>query len=100
MEMFVKQQVRQKDPRMARVYSHFGRNLNDIVTIGQRAGARVLVSTVVSNFKDCPPFASQHSPGLSQAKSKEWEELYRAGIEAETNGNWRLALERFQRAAV
>src|SRR5947207_4019721 len=35
MEMFLKQQVWQKDPRMTKVYSHFEANLDDILNIGR-----------------------------------------------------------------
>src|SRR5947207_14979378 len=52
MEMFLKQQVRQSDPRMAKVYSHSEANLQEIVNIGRRAGARIVLSTVPSNLKD------------------------------------------------
>ena len=96
MEMFLKQQVAQSDPRLATVYKHFQHNLTEIVNIGQRAGARVIVSTVASNLKDCPPFASLHSANLPEARRKEWDELYRAGIELRTNFSG--ALDFFQKA--
>lgn len=59
MEMFLRQQVPHEDPRMAKVYAHFRANLNDIVRGGQAAGAKVILSTVAVNLRDCPPFASQ-----------------------------------------
>jgi tetratricopeptide (TPR) repeat protein len=65
MEMFLEQQVRHDDPRMAKVYAHFERNLRDIVNT---AGTRVILSTVASNIEHFPPFAS-----------KEAEEEYRRG---------------------
>lgn len=58
LEFFVRNQVPPGDPRLARVYHHFRNNLQDIVRLGQRAGARVIVSTVAVNLRDCPPFAS------------------------------------------
>ena len=78
MEMFLKQQIRQDDSRMARVYDHFRKNLEDIVRLGLEAGGRLLVSTVVGNLKDCPPSASLHRPGLSAKQLAEWENLYEA----------------------
>ena len=65
MEMFLDQQVRQDDPRMAKVYAHFERNLRDIV---KSAGTRVILSTVASNVEGFPPFAG-----------KEAEEQFRLG---------------------
>jgi len=86
MMMFVQHQVRQDDPRMARTYSHFKENLIDILRAGTDSGAKVVVSTVASNLRDCAPFGSQHSPGQSIAQSNEWTRLYRMGIDAaETN---------------
>lgn len=76
MEMFLNQQVHQDDPRMARVYAHFERNLTDIIRL---ASGRVLLSTVGSNLKDCPPFASLHWPDLGPADKAEWDKLFQAG---------------------
>ena len=75
MEMFLQQQVRQDDPRMKRVYEHFAVNLRDIIRIGRASGAKVLVSTVASNVKDCPPFASLHRADLSAAQRAEFDTL-------------------------
>jgi tetratricopeptide (TPR) repeat protein len=59
MEMFLKQQVPQSDPRMQKVYEHFRRNVNDVVQVARESGGNVFLCTVASNLKDCPPFASQ-----------------------------------------
>ncbi len=99
MEMFLKQQVREDDSRLATVYAHFERNVDDILAIGRRAGARVLLSTVVSNLKDCPPFASQHRPDLAAAQRAEWDRLYAAGITAEAAANQAGAIAPYQQAA-
>lgn len=96
MEMFLKQQVRRSDPRMNTVYSHFERNLDDIARIGEKAGARVILSTVVSNLKDCPPFASLHRSRLSAEQKAEWENLYLGGIEFESKTNLVEALARYR----
>ena len=68
MEMFLKQQVRRDDARMKKVYAHFRENLDDIVHTGHRAGAKIVLSSVAVNLRDCPPFASQHPPAVSQAE--------------------------------
>ena len=60
MQMFAKNQVRQDDPRMPTVYAHFQRNLDDILRMGVDSGAKIVLSTVASNLKDCPPFGSLH----------------------------------------
>jgi tetratricopeptide (TPR) repeat protein len=99
MEMFLKQKVVQHDPRMTRVYKHFETNLRDIVRLGRNSGVRVLVSPVVCNLKDCPPFASQHRRELSEAQRTEWDRLFQAGVKAEEAGNLSTALASYQKAS-
>ena len=99
MEMFLKQQVRGDDPRMAAVYQHFQKNLEDILQMASDCGAKVLLSTVASNLKDCPPFASLHRPDLTEPQRAEWEKLYQTAINAERITNYANALASYQQAA-
>ena len=99
MEMFLKQQVAQDDPRMAKVYSHFEANLRDILQLGEKSGAKVIASTVASNLKACAPFASLHRSGLTETQKGEWEKRYQAGIAHERATNVSAALNSFQQAA-
>lgn len=98
MEMFLNQQVGRSDPRLAKVYSHFEANLRDIIRLGESSGAKVIVSTVAANLKDCPPFASQHRPGFAGAEQAEWTKARDAGIAFETKGDFAAALKEFERA--
>ncbi len=43
MEMFLDQQIRERDPRMAVVYHHFEKNLEDILRIGSASGSALRV---------------------------------------------------------
>jgi tetratricopeptide (TPR) repeat protein len=70
MRMFLQHQVRQDDSRMKTVYSHFEHNLRELLALGRRNGVRVVISTVVSNLKDCAPFSSLHRPGLEQDRTR------------------------------
>ena len=99
MELFLKQQVRQDDPRMAAVYAHFQKNLSDIIAFGVGSGAKVVVSTVGSNLRDCSPFGSLHRASLAAAKAAEWEDLYQAAGVLETQGKYAEAVAQYQRAA-
>jgi tetratricopeptide (TPR) repeat protein len=99
MMMFVQHQVRQDDPRMVRSYSHFKQNLTDIVRSGIDSGAKVIVSTVASNLKDCAPFGSQHSLTLTVTQSNEWSRLYQMGIDAEAKTNALQAIHFYEQAA-
>jgi tetratricopeptide (TPR) repeat protein len=99
MQMFLNNHVRQDDPRMATVYASFEQNLNDIIDIGLHSGAKVLVSTVARNLKDCGPFASEHRPGLSAEELSRWESSYKEGIRAQEAGRAGEAIASFGQAA-
>ena len=95
MEMFLEQQIRQDDPRLARVSEHFRKNLADIIRFGVRSGAKVIVSTVASNLRDCAPFASMHSPGLHQPRISEWERICREAGLLEADGQHARSIDRY-----
>lgn len=92
MEMFLKQQVTDDDPRMDRVRSNFEANLRDIVALGRRAGAQVIVSTVGANLKDCPPFASVDLASHTNGPVAEWQQRVEAGMAAQEAGRFGEAL--------
>jgi len=60
MAMFVDHQIHPRDPRFQGVFGHLRVNLTDICNYAGAAGASVVLCTVASNLKDCPPFASLH----------------------------------------
>jgi tetratricopeptide (TPR) repeat protein len=99
MEMFLQQQIRQTDLRMARVYGHFRQNLADIVAFGVGSGAKVVLSTVGSNVRDCAPLASLHREDLPADKVAAWEAAYQAGVALEQDGKPAEAVVQYQRAA-
>ncbi|NQV35540.1 MAG: tetratricopeptide repeat protein [Phycisphaeraceae bacterium] len=99
MEMFLDRQVSIDDARLKTVYSHFQRNLQDIIRVGHKAGAKVILSTVGSNLKDSPPFASGHPGNLPSGDIETWEATYREGINHEKAGDYREAVESYTAAA-
>ncbi len=99
MQMFLKSQVRQDDPRMRRVYANFRYNLADILAEGRSKGARIVLSTVGSSLKDCAPFASLHRPNLTDSDLAAWEKLYDNAIEAQRSGRSAEAADFFRQAA-
>jgi len=99
MEMFTNNMVTAEDPRLVSVYENYRRNLADICNLARRAGAGVVLSTVVVNLRDCPPLASRHRLQLRTVDLNEWEALYKAGVELETNGRWLEAIDRYNAAA-
>lgn len=99
LEMFLDNQVRADDTALQTVYGHFRSNLEDIVGAARAGGAQVVVCTIGSNLKDCPPFTSLHRADLTEADKKKWDEVYREGAEYETAGKWAEAIGRYNEAA-
>jgi hypothetical protein len=99
MEMFADNKLRADDRRLTRLYSHFERNLRDIIDVGANGGAQVFVCTVASNTRDCAPFASLHSATISKEREKQWNDLFAAGIAATQRGERAIALSNFTQAA-
>ena len=99
MEMFLDNPVKADDPRLNAVYTNFRRNLTDICGVARSTHAGMILATVAVNLRDCPPFASQHRADLNAADLAQWETLYKAGAELETNQRWTEALEQYAAAA-
>ncbi len=100
LEMFLDKQVRADDPALKDVYEHFERNLADIVAEGHRGGAKVVLCTVGSNLKDNPPFGSLHRSDLTEARKRQWQEIYNQGIEHDNAGRYAEAVERYVAATL
>ena len=99
MEMFLEQRVAADDPRLEKVYRHFERNLEDMVAAAERADAKILLSTVATNLRDQPPFASLHRAGLSSEEEERWRTLVEAGVRAADAGDAAAALVSWRDAA-
>jgi len=99
MEMFLDNRVTADDPRLKSVYDNFAANLADICKVARRTGAKVILSTVVTNLKDCPPFASVHREGLSAYDKADWGRLIEEGKKLEESAQWRQAVRPYHAAA-
>jgi tetratricopeptide (TPR) repeat protein len=98
MEMFLDQQVPAGSPLMQQAYSNYEENLRDTIRVAQAAGAKVVVSTVATNLKDCAPFASMHRKNLSQDDLKKWSTLVRQGNDLYAANSPAEALKQYQAA--
>jgi tetratricopeptide (TPR) repeat protein len=98
MEMFMGQNVGSADPKLQKVYAHFQENLRDICTIAGRSGAPVVLCTVPTNLRDCPPFSSLHATGLSGTALQTWEAAYKRGCAAQDARKWNEAIAAYQEA--
>jgi tetratricopeptide (TPR) repeat protein len=98
MEMMLKSETLSDDPRLRRIYANFSANLHDCVAVGVRSNAKIIVSSMVANLKDCPPFASRHRSSLSTSDLTRWEKFFRDGQAALESGNFSGALTNFESA--
>jgi len=99
-EMFIGNQIRRDDKQMPYVYSHFRDNLEDIIRITQKSGAKVIVSTVAVNLKDCPPLGSLHKANFSNEQKQQFDSLYQKGVWLEeTGGDIKGAIDKYLAAA-
>ena len=99
MEMFLDQQVPANSPLMQQAYANYEENLRDTIRIAQSAGAKVVVSTVATNLKDCAPFASLHRKNMSQDELKKWSALVQQGSELDAANSPAEALKQYEAAA-
>jgi tetratricopeptide (TPR) repeat protein len=97
--MFLERQVPADSPQMAPVYENFAANLRDMVSLARHSGAQVLLSTVATNLKDCPPFASMHRANLRNDELHAWDALVQRGKDLETTGSYGDALKAYRSAA-
>jgi tetratricopeptide (TPR) repeat protein len=98
MRMFVKYKLTGSDARLRAAYGSFERNLKDIIAAGQNSGAKIVLSTVAVNLKDCAPFASLHRPDLAESLLNEWQRLFDAGAIAQRGGDFRQASTDYDQA--
>jgi tetratricopeptide (TPR) repeat protein len=99
MEMFVRNPVVPSDPHKQTVYRNFQRNLDEILNAGLVSGARIILSTVAVNLKDCPPFGTVSGTDLSPTNRAAYEKLCDDGAAAEAQGRFAEAQSDYQRAA-
>jgi tetratricopeptide (TPR) repeat protein len=98
MKMFAGAETRHDDSGRIRTTEYFARNLQEILFTAENAGVKVVLSTVASNLKDCAPFASLHSSGLTAAQLSSWEQSYREGIRLENTGELKAAASKYLEA--
>jgi len=98
MKMFVKHQLPPDAPVRAVVHRNFQRNLDDILAIAERAGVKVVLSTMAVNLRDCPPFASLSGGDVPASARQAREQHILAGVRAEAAGQWAAAAEHFEGA--
>jgi tetratricopeptide (TPR) repeat protein len=98
MELFIKNKISHDSPDLEKIYNHFDKNLYEICKLATESGTKVVLSTVITNERDCPPFLSVHNPDLSKGNLDQWQKIYNAGIGLDSTGQYKLALEQYEKA--
>jgi len=99
MAMFLDNQVRPDSRALEHTYHFLEKNLQDICRIARGSGARVIVSNMGVNLRNCPPFASLHREDLGESEKQQWEDIYQQGVALEARGLHGQAIERYLAAA-
>ena len=95
MEMFLENQIAPGDPRKETVYANFESNLHDIVSAGLDSGAKVILSTMSVNLRDCPPFASYTDSNLPAADLQRFNQIFSEGKAFQSQYNFAAAAQCF-----
>jgi len=99
MKMFLGQKVHIQDEEvLEKVYSHYRKNLEAICDLARKDDAGVILSTVVSNLKDTPPFYAEHVSGISGEYLELWNEHYEKGIAQEEQKSYPQAIRSYEKA--
>jgi tetratricopeptide (TPR) repeat protein len=99
MEAFLHLQIRAGDVRLKSIYENYSANLAEVVRLGQRAGASVLLATMAVNLADSPPFGSLHRADLSSAERVAWDSQWTTGNRAQANADFGEAIRAFEGAS-
>lgn len=99
MEMFVRNPVVPTDSHKQTVYRNFQRNLDDILKAGLASHARIVLSTVAVNLKDCPPFGTLSATNLSASNQAAFEKFSQDGATSEAQGDFAEAQSDFKQAS-
>lgn len=80
------------------VREHFKHSLRAMVAMCQQKKVPVILLRLGFNLRDCPPFKSEHKPGLSEEDRLKWQSLFDEATEQDRNAVAK-ALELYQQAA-
>ena len=62
-----------------RVAAQFEESMRGMVKLCQSASVPIILVKLGANLRDCPPFKSEHRPGLSPEEEAEWQQAFDAG---------------------
>ncbi len=82
----------------ARVLRQFEHSFRAMLADCRAAKVPVIIITLGSNLRDCPPFKSEHRAGLSSAQEDQWQRHSDAATAADLRDDLPAALARYREA--
>lgn len=82
----------------ARVIRQFEDSFRTMLAECHAANIPVIIVTLGSNLRDCPPFKSAHRAGLTPAQEGEWQRRFDAATQADLRDDLPAALARYREA--
>ncbi|MCH7990525.1 MAG: hypothetical protein IID46_15395, partial [Planctomycetes bacterium] len=79
------------------VLEQFDDSLRTMVDLCDAADVPLILVNLGSNLRDCPPFKSEHKPGLSPAAESNWQTWFDRASNSEAN-DLQQALKQYQQA--
>lgn len=83
-------------PKYQLAHDYFAENLADILSLIQRSGSHVIVSDLVSNLRDQPPFVSVFQ--VEGEEKAQWQKFYDAALKYLGQGDGATALQMIKKA--
>ena len=80
-----------------RVIAQYEESVRTMVSDCRAAGVPVMLVKLGANLRDCPPFKSEHRPGLAADQERAWQAAFEAGGAAEAT-NTPGALDCYRKA--
>lgn len=81
-----------------RLVDRYRKNMKKILATAKRHHVKVLFMTVPTNIHDYKPEMSIHRDGLSAEALASWEKAFKEGHDAQTRGDYNIALSRYLEA--
>jgi tetratricopeptide (TPR) repeat protein len=97
-QMVGEQIIPYKSPLYEQARATYRENLERILAIAQAHGVPIVVSTLVSNLKDHPPFKSLAAEHTDERTKKTWEECIRRGDSLSNVGALPAAIAQYRQA--
>lgn len=82
----------------ARVLRQFEDSFRAMLAECRAANVPVIIVTLGSNLRDCPPFKSEHRAGLTPAQEGEWQRHFDDATQADLRDDLPAALARYRAA--